>query len=91
MKHTTIVKTGKRVEPYDQLKLFRSIYASCLSVRTPTGEAEVTAKRVCQDIAPWLNTKPEVTSHDIRIHAAKRLQTYNPSAADIYKHHGTIH
>ncbi|MGH7196817.1 MAG: hypothetical protein ACREGJ_03585 [Candidatus Saccharimonadales bacterium] len=74
-------------EPYDERKLYASVYASCLSVRTPAGEAELTAAKVCQDIQPWLKTKHEVTSTDIRTHASKHLQVYNPDAAYIYLHH----
>lgn len=89
---TTIVKRRSRhTEPYDQRKLYASIYAACLSVRTPAGEAELTAQHVCKDIVPWLYQKLEVTSHDIRAQAARHLHTYNPHAAYIYKHHGIIH
>lgn len=74
-------------EPYDERKVYASVYASCLSVRTPAGEAELTAAKVCEDIAPWLHTKQEVTSADIRRRAAIHLNVYNPHAAYIYLHH----
>lgn len=89
---TTIVKRRpNHLEPYDERKLYASVYAACLSVRTPTGEAELTAERVCQDLAPWLNTKSEVTSNDIRTRATEHLRVYNPHAAYMYKHHGIVH
>ena len=87
---TTIIKHHKRTEPYDANKLMRSIYAACLAVRTPAGEAEITAKRVASQLEAWLLKKPEVTSHDIRIHAADHLHAYNPNAAYSYKHHGIV-
>ena len=77
-------------EPYDERKLYASIYAACLSLRTPTGEAELTASKVCSDIAPWLATKTELTSTDIRHQAAKHLKLYNPDAAFLYVRHRTI-
>jgi transcriptional regulator NrdR family protein len=89
--NTTIVKRHRKVEPYDEIKLMRGIYAACLAVRTPAGEAELTAKRVAKDLLPWLQKKQEVTSHDIRSRAGQLLHTYNPHAAYIYKHHGTVH
>lgn len=89
--NTTIVKRHRHIEPYDPHKVMRSIYMACLAVRAPAGEAEITAKRVEQDLALWARKKPEITSHDIRVHAAKLLHTYNPNAAYIYKHHGSIH
>lgn len=89
--NTTIVKRRKHVEPYDSHKLMRSIYMACLAVRTPAGEAEITAKRVEQDFALWARKKPEITAHDIRLRATDLLYTYNPHAALAYKHHGSIH
>lgn len=89
--NTTIIKRHRHIEPYDPIKLMRSIYAACLAVRAPQGEAEVTAKRVERDLADWAHKKPEVTSHDIRVHAAELLHAYNPHAAIAYKHHGSIH
>jgi transcriptional regulator NrdR family protein len=89
--HITIVKRHKHIEPYDEIKLMRSIYAACLAVRTPAGEAEITAKRVASDIKSWLQKKVEITSHDIRAHAAEDLNRYNPHAAYAYKHHGITH
>jgi len=88
---TNIVKRRpNHSEPYDERKLYASIYASCLAVRTPTGEAELTADRVCRDVIPWLQEKLEITSGDIRRQASTHLHVYNPHAAYMYKHHGTI-
>ena len=87
---TTIVKRHHHIEPYDERKLMRSIYAACLAARAPEGEAEITAKRVERDLYRWTHEKPEITSHDIRVHAAEILHRYNPHAATIYKHYGII-
>lgn len=85
---THIVKrTPGHSEFYDERKLYASIYAACLSVRTPVGEAELTAARLCSDILPWLNTKAEITSGDIRRRAANHLKVYNPDAAFLYERH----
>jgi transcriptional regulator NrdR family protein len=88
---TIVKRSPNHTEPYDERKLYASIYASCLSVRTPTGEAELTSEHVCRDIKPWLGEKSEVTSSDIRTHAAHHLAVYNPHAAYMFKHHGIIH
>jgi len=86
-----IVKRSKgHSEPYDERKLYASIYASCLGVRTPTGEAELTAERVCHDTLPWIESKPEVTSADIRRKAATHLKVYNPHAAYLYQQYRSI-
>jgi len=77
-------------EPYDERKLYASVYAACLSLRTPAGEAELTANKVCQDIQPWLQNKAEVTSTDIRHQATEHLKLYNPDAAYMYARHRTM-
>ena len=88
---THIVKRSPDyTEPYDERKLYASVYAACLCVRTPAGEAELTAERICQDIAPWIDGKKEVTSHDIRHKATEHLKIYNPDAAYMYERHRII-
>ena len=74
-----------RKEAYSPRKLARSVMASCLSVRTPIGEAKLTAEQVVGHVGRGLATKEEVTSHDLRVHAAHYLETYNPDAAYILK------
>lgn len=84
---TVIVKRRPgHSEIYDERKLYASIYASCLAVRTPAGAAEMTADRVCRDMDAWLGKKPEITSGDIRRMAAGHLAAYHPDAAYMYKH-----
>ena len=74
-------------EPYDEHKLHASIYASCLAVQTPLGEAEITAKKICEHVLAWLKGKAEVTSLDVRHRASEHLSVYNPDAAYVYLHH----
>lgn len=90
MRAHIVKRTPGHSEPYDERKLYASIYASCLSVRTPVGEAELTAERICKDIDPWLISKEEITSSDIRRKAAEHLAVYNPHAAYMYKQHRQI-
>ena len=83
-----IKHNGKRpTERFIQDKLYDSICAACLSVHTPTGQAESIANAVCKAVVQWLESKPEVTSYDIRSVAARALQEYHPEAAYLYKQH----
>jgi transcriptional regulator NrdR family protein len=85
-----IIKRGGEIEAYDPQKLYRSLIAACLSIRTPEGSAETAAKHVVGKTEAWLKNKPEVTSADIRRKAAEALLAYNPDAAYIYKQHRSI-
>jgi len=88
-----IIKHGRHqhTERFVRKKLHDSIVAACLSVRAPEGQAEATANAVCESVISWLSSRPEVTSHDIRIAAARYLKSYHPEAAYLYEqHHITI-
>jgi hypothetical protein len=85
-----IKRLSDMVEPYDERKLYTSIHAACLAVRTPIGEAEVTAAKICEHVLEWLKDKLEVTSFDVRHRAARHLEMYNPDAAYAYLHYGII-
>jgi transcriptional regulator NrdR family protein len=86
-----VKRSGKRpTETFDADKLLASIMAACLSVRAPEGEAESTAKNVTNAVVFWLDTKPVITSHDIRRQASTHLHRYHPEAAYLYQHHRII-
>lgn len=74
-------------ESFSRDKLHASIVAACLSVRTPVGQAEAIASAVTDAVVSWLESKPEVTSHDLRRIAASHLHTHHPDAAYIYQQH----
>ena len=89
---TEIIKQrGKRPsEQFDSTKLHSSVIAACLSVRSPEGEAETTARNVVGAVVNWLETKAEVTSNDLRRVASQHLQKYHPEAAYLYEQHTSI-
>lgn len=86
-----VKRSGHRPsERFNRDKLHASIRAACLSVRSPEGVAETTAKNVCDAVIIWCNTKPEVTSQDIRRIASQHLERFHPEAAYLYKHHRLV-
>lgn len=86
-----VKQSGKRpTESFDPSKLHQSIRAACLSVRTPDGVADSTAFAVTKAVIVWLETKPEVTSNDLRRIASKHLTFYHPDAAYFYEQHRKI-
>jgi len=89
MKH--IVKRAGHTEKYDERKLYASVYASCLAVKVPIGEAELVADKVVKEVEDCLKDKYELTSGDIFRRCYQHFQVYNPDAAYMYKHHFTLH
>lgn len=86
-----VVKRKGHTEPYDSRKLYASIYAACLSVRSTEGEAELVAAKVVSDLEIWLGKKHEVTAPDIRRIAGKHLGAYNDNAGYMYRNHREWH
>ena len=86
-----VKRDGQRPsEKFDRSKLHASVQAACLSVRSPHGEAEITAASVCDVVIGWLMNKPEVTSADVRRVASSYLEQLHPEAAYLYKHHRLV-
>ncbi len=86
---THVVKNShhRHPEPFDREKLHKSIVAACLSSGAPTGHAESMARRVVDAVEGWIESRPEVTSNDIRRVASQQLRTYHPDASFLYEHH----
>jgi transcriptional regulator NrdR family protein len=83
-----IKRDGKRpTESFSRAKLHSSIVAACLSEQTPVGQAEAIAEAVTASVVDWLQTRPEVTSHDLRRIASKHLHVHHPDAAYLYEQH----
>ncbi len=91
MSANIIKRRGARnSEQFEPAKLHASVLAACLSVRSPEGEAETTARNVVKAVINWLELKAEVTSNDLRRVAGYHLQKYHPEAAYLYEQHTSI-
>lgn len=89
---TVIIKRkGQRpTETFNQTKLHQSIVAASLSARAPEGQADAIAYAVTRYVLDWLESRPEVTSHDIRLVATRHLRAHHPDAAYLYEQHRAI-
>jgi transcriptional regulator NrdR family protein len=87
-----VVKRGgaRPTEAFLREKLHSSIVAACLSAQCPPGQAESIATAVGDRVLEWLETRPEITSHDLRRIAARHLQVHHPDAAYLYEQHRII-
>lgn len=85
-----IVKRKGHTEPYDERKVYASVFAACQSVREPAGSSELVADKVQKEVSSWIAQKHEVTANDIRRQAAKHLSVYNPDAGHMLLHHRVI-
>ena len=83
-----VKRNGRRpTEDFSRDKLHSSVVAACLSDGVPVGHAEKIANAVCEHVDEWLEPHHEVTSHDIRRVAARKLHVHHPDAAYLYEQH----
>ena len=86
-----IVKSrGRPTESFLRDKLHTSLVAACLSAQCPPGQAESIATAVTERVLEWLETRPEITSNDLRRVAARYLQVHHPDAGYMYEQHKQI-
>lgn len=79
-----------KTEFFDIDKLQKSLVATCLSLKTPEGQAEDIAKTVAHKVMDWAASKQEVTADDIRRIGAELLKKHHPEAAYLYKQQLTV-
>ena len=81
-----IKQRGRRPsEPLSRDKLYQSVKRACLQVRAPEGVAEQVAEQACRDVEHWCQSRPEITSDDIRRVAGRTLKQHHPEAAYLYQ------
>lgn len=88
MKH--IIKRKGHKEPYDERKLYASIFASCMSLRIKEEQAELIANTVTSEVEEKIRDKEEIAAHDLFSYALSSLKKYNPDAAFLYKKHREV-
>jgi len=88
--HKHIVKRAGHSEPYEQRKVYASVYSALLAVHEPTGTAELLSDKVTQEVDTWMEGKTEVTSADILRKASERLNILHPDAAWIYLYQRSV-
>jgi transcriptional regulator NrdR family protein len=87
---TRIIKRNGTDEHFDVRKIYASIYASMLASHESVATAEYTADEVSKHIDVWSKQHTDITSHDIRAVAHKKLLEHNERAAYVYLHHRVL-
>lgn len=82
-----IVKRKGHTEPFDQRKIYASVYSSCIVLRMSDEEAELLADTVTKDVVKALSSHTEVSSREIHKNVVESLERYNPDAAYLYDTH----
>lgn len=85
-----LVKRAGHYEPFDQRKVYASVYSACLANHYHKKEAELVAQAVTRDIVKWMKGKSNVSSDRIFIVVSDLLQRYDAKVAFLYSTHRDI-
>jgi transcriptional regulator NrdR family protein len=84
-KHAHIVKRKGHLEPYNEKKLYQSIYLAGLNCHYPKEKADAIAKGAMKTVHKWVHDRHVVTTKDIRNEVLKSVRDKHVSL--MYKHH----
>lgn len=82
-----IVKRHKHMQPFDERKVYASVYAACLSAHILDEQAESISSLVTREVKKWLEDKREVTSYQIFRHVVSELEHLSKEAMLMYETH----
>ena len=82
-----IIKRRGHKEPYDEKKIYASIYAASLNAHLVKVEAEKIAEKVSKAITAWIANKEVIGSGDIFKTAIELLKKENTDVAFMFETH----
>ena len=85
-----IVKRHGHGEPYDERKVYASVYSACRAAQLTIPRTEEIAAEVTRAINGWIKTRDTVTCHEVHGVVAHEINKHGKSAAYMYKHHRDV-
>lgn len=90
MADLVVVKRAGAREPFDDHKVYASIYEACISAKVPKREAEKICEKVTKEVKKWLKGREEVDSSAIFKKVVEVLEPLNKEAAFAYETHRNV-
>jgi len=82
-----IVKRRGHVEPFDERKVYASVYEACHAAQLSTSQAEKIAAHVTASIKKWMDKKNRANSHELHQEVIHLLKKHHEDAAFMYATH----
>ncbi len=82
-----VVKRRGHVEPFDERKIYASVYEACHATQLSTKQAEKMAASVTLTIQKWAEKKDHLNAHEIHQVVVKALKKHHADTAYMYEHH----
>ena len=85
-----VVKRRGHAEPFDEKKLYGSVYAACSNCDLKEKECEKLAEKVIRELKKKIKNKKEINSTEIFGMVISIMARYNEDAAFMYEVHRDI-
>lgn len=85
-----IVKRRGHKEPYDQRKVYGSVYSACRNAHLSEMMSEKIAETVTSRLGEWVTDKSEITSQQIFEEVVNVLNELHKDVAFLYETHRDI-
>jgi len=82
-----VVKRRGKTEPFDDKKLYASIYSACKDVNMDTQKCEGTAAKVVADVKAHFKARKEVNTTEVFGAVIELLAKHHEAAAFMYETH----
>lgn len=82
-----IVKRRGHVEPFDERKIYASVYEACHAAQLSTKQAEKIAANVSLSVKKWIDKKDRVSSHELHQEVIHTLKKNHEDVAFMYATH----
>ncbi len=82
-----IVKRKGHNEPFDERKLYASIYSASLNCHNTEEFSEELAQKVSDSIIKWMGSHPTITSHILKLRVIRELKNIDKDISMMYELH----
>jgi transcriptional regulator NrdR family protein len=85
-----VVKRRGKLEPYDEKKVYSSIYNACMDCALGERKSEPIAKEISAEVTKYVKGKKDVNTSEIFGLVLQRLASISEPAAFMYQTHREI-
>ncbi len=82
-----VVKRRGKTEPFDEKKVYGSVYAACMDCAIGEKQCENVAAKIVADLKKFLKNKKEINSTEIFGFVIQKLAKEHEAAAFMYQTH----
>jgi transcriptional regulator NrdR family protein len=86
----TIVKRRGKTEPFDEKKIYASVYAACMDCALGENKSEAIAQTITQEVKKFIKDKKEINTSEIFGFVLQKLAHISEPVAFMYETHREV-